>query len=151
MATQLAPAGHHLITLANYQRVDVTRFQHDATDDRSALAALIEHELYGHNHAGGEPGDDPTRHGPYWRDRITVDSFEPVDAAAAERQLRRWANGTAELDREVYGPLRVAKSVYRLRELADHAVHDWGWVLWDFQEFVLAGDGTLTLVVAAVD
>ena len=152
MAPQLAPAGHHFIASANgnHQWIDVTLFTFPSeTDDGEALKALIAHELYGDNHAGGEPGDDPTRHGPYWRDRITADSFEPVDATAAERQLRAWTK--ADLEQEVYEPLKAARTVYRLRDLDDTAVHDWGWVLWDFQEFVLVEDGTLRLVVAAVD
>ncbi|WP_412538712.1 hypothetical protein R8Z50_23010 [Longispora sp. K20-0274] len=153
------------ITFANgtYQWVDITRFRPpaEACEDRCLLGLLIAHDLYGDNHAGGEPGTDPTRHGPYWRDRITPDHFDPDAAATAEPQLRTWAeqyaqlreDTRAELERELYAPLRDATTVYRLRDLGTDAFHDWGGVHDEFHELVLI-DRTanlLTLVVAADD
>lgn len=37
----------------------------------------------------------------------------------------------ADLERELYRSLRAANRVYRLRDLGDDALHDWGWVLWE--------------------
>lgn len=144
MTDQLASAGHTFARLADACGwVDITRFRlPGATDDRAALAALIAHELYGSNHAGGEPGADPERHGPYWRHRITPDSFDRVSAVTAEAELP----ASAELQQH----LRAATRVYRLRDLSE-AVHDWGWVLWEFQEFVLIGPDEVVLVIAAID
>ncbi|WP_442023322.1 hypothetical protein [Nocardia sp. 2YAB30] len=47
----------------------------------------------------------------------------------------------------------ASRAVYRLRDLGESALHDWGWVLWEFQELVLIDRtaGTLALVVAAID
>ncbi len=161
--TQLAHAGHTFVNFSNgtYRWVDITRFRlpDNTSDDRAALAALIEHELYGSDHAGGDPGADPVRHGPYWRDRITPDGFDLIDAGAAESLLYAWSRREEEppeavragLEREVYQPLRAADRVYRLRDLGEGAQHDWGWVLWEFEELVLIGPTDLTLVVAAID
>jgi hypothetical protein len=148
---------------ATYRWVDIKRFAlpAPAPDDASILAALIDHEVYGDNYAGGDPGSDPERHGPYWRDRITPACYDPVDADSVERQVRFWAEQYAplpeqvrpELQREVYGPLHAVDRVYRLRDLGRDAFHDWGWVLGEFHECALIDDarGTLALVVAADD
>jgi hypothetical protein len=143
MRLQAVPAGH---TIARHAGgwVDITRFLlPDDFDDRSVLAALIGHEVYGSNHAGGAPATDPARHGPYWRDHVTPDSFDRVDVSTAEAELP----ACAEVQREVL----AAQRVYRLRELGGEAVHDFGWVLWEFQEFVLLGPREVVLVIAAID
>jgi hypothetical protein len=144
MTHQLAPAGHTFVRLADtHGWVSVTRFRLPGKiDDRSAIAALIEHDLYGSDHAGGEPGADPARHGPYWRALITPDSFDRVDASTAQAEL--------PASTELREHLHTAQRVYRLRDLSE-AVHDWGWVLWEFQEFVLIGQDEVTLVIAAID
>lgn len=127
----------------------------------AGLGLLIADETYGDNYAGGDPGSDPTRHGPYWRDRIAPDSFDPADAATTESHLRGWAEQFAELRqdtraalaRELYEPLQAATAVYRLRDLGQAAFHDWGGVHNEFHELVLIDRATnlLTLVVAADD
>jgi hypothetical protein len=143
MNLQAAPAGHTIVRHANGW-VDITRFTLPGdADDRSVLAALIAHDVYGCDHAGGEPGTDPARHGPYWRDLITPESFERVDVSTAEAELPASA--------EVQQAILAAQRVYRLRELGGEAVHDWGWVLWEFQEFVLIEADEVALVVAAID
>ena len=139
----------------SYQWVWVDRYELDVVDDRAALAAMIDHELFGDNHAGGDPGDDPTRHGPYWRDRIRTADYEPVPADAAESVLRTWAATPPDKVLEdlnaTYRLLHAADRVYRLRDLGEEAQHDWGGVLDTFHEFVLIGPGTLTVVIAGSD
>jgi hypothetical protein len=143
MRLQAAPAGHNIVRHADGW-VDITRFRlPDGADDRSVLAALIEHDVYGCDHAGGEPGSDPARHGPYWREAVTPESFDRVDVSTAVAELP----ACAEVEKEVL----AAHRVYRLRELGGEAIHDWGWVLWEFQEFVLIGADEVVLVVAAID
>lgn len=122
---------------------------------------LISHELYGDDHAGGEAGDNPERHGPYWRDRVTPDCFDFTDAGTEESLLRAWAeqyvpltsDRHVDMDRELYQPLRAADRVYRLRDLGPDACHDWGGVHGEFHELVLFDRTaeTLTVVVAADD
>ncbi|WP_394614475.1 hypothetical protein JNUCC0626_31935 [Lentzea sp. JNUCC 0626] len=141
----------------SYEWVYIDHYDLPAVDDQRALVAMIEHERFGHDYAGGDPGEDTTRHGPYWRDRISVDSYELVEAAAAEAELRAWATGVPHPDwvfdamEGVYRQLHAADRVYRLRDLGEQAQHDWGGVLFEFSEFVLIGAGTLTVVVAGLD
>ncbi|GLY47992.1 hypothetical protein [Lentzea sp. NBRC 102530] len=141
----------------SFEWVWIDHYQLTAVDDQRALAAMIAHERFGDNHAGGDPGDDPTRHGPYWRDRVSLGSYELVEAAAAESELRAWATAVPHPDRVseamrgVYQLLRAADRVYRLRDLGEPAQHDWGGVLFEYSEFVLIGSGTLTVVIAGLD
>ncbi|MGW5559585.1 hypothetical protein ACWER9_20490 [Micromonospora sp. NPDC003944] len=166
MTVTLAHAGHVFLNFANqtFQWVHVNRFELPETDvpDDILVAALISHEWFGDNYATGpEPGGDPERHGPYWRDGITPDCYDRIDAETAERCLRAWAEQFApapahlrpELQREVYQPLPVADRVYRLRELGSAAFHDWGGVHNEFHEFLLIDrvNRTLTQIVAADD
>lgn len=157
--------GDVFVTFNNgtFQWVDIKRFRlaRPAAADRAVLAFLIEHDRYGDDYAGGGPGEDPARHGPYWRTHITAASFEPADAAVEEARLRAWAEQYAklpqhlhtDLDRELYTPLRAADSIYRLRDLGKAALHDWGGVHNQFHELVLINRtaGTITLAVAADD
>ncbi len=147
---------------STYQWVDIQLFRLPVdADDRTILALLIEHERYGYDYAGGDPGQDPTRHGPYWRKRITPDAFAPTDADAEDTQLRTWAEQYAELpdhiraslESALYGPLRAADRVYRLQNLGPAAFHDWGGVHLQFHELVLIDHAaqTLALIVAADD
>lgn len=163
-AGRLVHTDHVFINFANrtYQWVDIQSFRLPEAVDEDAvlLAALIEHERFGNDYAT-RPGDDPERHGPYWRDRITPDCYDLIDAKVAERHLRSWAEQLTpvpehlrpELQREVYQSLRAAGRVYQLRYLGRAAFHDWGGVHNKFHEFVFMdrASRTLTLVVAADD
>ncbi len=70
-------------------------------DDAALLAAVIEHELFGDDHAGGDPGGNPERHGPYWRDRITPACYDPIPSENAEQHLRQWAEQYAPLPKNL--------------------------------------------------
>lgn len=162
---RLMQVDHVFINFKNgtFQWVDIRRFALPApvVDDMSILAMLIDHELYGDDYAGGEPGGNPERHGPYWRDRITPACYDPIDPDAAERRVRVWAEQHApvpdhlqpKLQREMYQPLRTAELVYHLRDLDQAAFHDWGGVHNEFHELVLIdrAAGTVSVVVAADD
>ncbi|MGC4879143.1 hypothetical protein ACLQ26_23150 [Micromonospora sp. DT43] len=144
--------------------MDVKRFGITAIDepDGGLVAALINHEWFGDNYATGpEPGGDPDRHGPYWRERITPDCYDPIDPELAERRLRFWSEQfapvpehlTAELRQEVYQPLRAADGIYLLRDIGPDAFHDWGGVHNEFHEFLLVDrtNQTVVQIVAADD
>ncbi|MCP2342277.1 hypothetical protein [Actinomadura rupiterrae] len=99
------------------QWVDVQHFRLPGpVADRQVLAMLIEHEVYGCDYAGGDPGSDPVRHGPYWRDQITPGAFDRTDATVEQNRLREWAEQYADLpehlrdglERELYTPLHAA-------------------------------------------
>ncbi|SIN41224.1 hypothetical protein [Micromonospora cremea] len=166
MTVQLTYTGHLFINFANqtFQWVHINRFGLPATDepDVALLAALTGHDSFGDNYATGPgPGGDPERHGPYWRDQITPDCYDLIEAGIAERCLRSWAEQFApvpgrvrpELQRAVYQPLHAADRVYQLRDLGPAAFHDWGGVHNDFHEFVLVDrtSRTLAQIVAADD
>lgn len=143
--------------------VDIKRFglRSPSADDATLLQALVRHEQFRDDYAGGGVVADGTRHGPYWLECVTPRSFEPIDAPATVDVLRMWADQygdvpeslQASLDAEVFGRIRRATSRYRLKDLGRGAFHDWGGVHGDFHEFVLI-DRTalgLSLVVAADD
>lgn len=162
---RLVHLAHAFTNFANgtFQWVDLQHFRlpETAGDDGALLASLIAHERFGNNYAGGHPGGDPERHGPYWRERITPACYDPIDAHAAERHLRAWAEQLAplpehlrpDLEAEAYQRLRTADRVYKLRDLGPAAFHDWGGVHTEFHELVLIDrmKRTLTLLVATDD
>jgi hypothetical protein len=139
MSAHLVHAGRVFINFENgtFQWLDIQRFQLPGAviDDAAALAMLVEHGLYGNDYAT-EPGDNPERHGPYWRNRITPDCFGLTDTDTEEVRLRGWTEQFAslpahlrtDLERELYQPLRAADRVYRLCDLGPAAFHDWGGV-----------------------
>ncbi|PTH89062.1 hypothetical protein C9J60_09650 [Streptomyces sp. A244] len=137
------------------------RFSAEAGDDRGVLAALIEHEQFRDDYAGGGVLPDGPRHGPYWLRSITPDLYEPMSQEKAVQILREWVDPLwdvptaleADLQREVFARLAAAGGIYCLSDLGDEAIHDWGRVHDHFHEFVLIdrSAGRVTLIVAADD
>ncbi|MEW2458359.1 hypothetical protein [Streptomyces albus] len=133
----------------------------ESAGDQGLLAALIGHEQFRDDYAGGGVMPEGTRHGPYWRRLITADLYEPVSQEKAVEILREWvgprrevpAGLEAELQREVFARLAAADGIHYLGELGDEALHDWGGVHEFFHEFVLIdrSAGRLALIVAADD
>ena len=161
---RLAHIDHMFINFKNgtFQWVDIqrSRLTDEADDDGTLLAALIDHKLFGDDHAGGDAGDNPERHGPYWRELITPASYELIHTGDAEQHLRQWAEQHAPLmaDRladmeQVYRLLHTTQRAHRLRDLGPDAFHDWGGVHGEFHELVLVDrqNMTLSVVVAADD
>ncbi|MFC8717757.1 hypothetical protein [Kitasatospora sp. NPDC057198] len=142
--------------------VDLKSFRFPAgSPDRDLLAALVAHEQFRDDYAGG--GVDPAgiRHGCYWLDRITPAAYRPVTHGAADQVLREWADQygrltqslEAALDASPRAVLGSADRLYLLPELGSDTWHDWGRVHEDFHEFVAVDDDrrVLTLLVAADD
>ncbi|MFF7756063.1 hypothetical protein ACFZCP_44325 [Streptomyces sp. NPDC007971] len=146
-----------------FRWVDIKRlrFSAGALDDRGLLAALIGHEQFRDDYAGGGVLPGGPRHGPYWLRLITPDLYGPISQEKAVQILRErvdplWDVPTeleADLQREVFDRLAAADGIYYLSELGDEAIHDWGRVHDYFHEFVLIdrSAGQITLVVAADD
>ncbi|WP_249374859.1 hypothetical protein [Streptomyces sp. I05A-00742] len=132
-----------------------------ATTDAALLAALVRHEQFRDDYAGGGVDPQGTRHGPYWLARVSPEAYEPVGEEDAVRVLRTWTDQfgevpdtlEADLRREVFDRVTAASSLHHLPDLGDDAFHDWGGVQIDFHEFVLIdrSAGLLTLLVAADD
>ncbi|MFJ7158168.1 hypothetical protein ACIQUQ_24975 [Streptomyces sp. NPDC101118] len=129
--------------------------------DRELLAALIGHEQFRDDYMGGGVLPDGPRHGPFWLRLVTPEAYGAVDAEAAARVLREWADRfgpvPAELEedlrREVFDRLGAADGVHVLSGLGRDAHHDWGPVHGEFHEFVVVdrAAGRVTLLVAADD
>ncbi|MEU8529332.1 MULTISPECIES: hypothetical protein [Streptomyces] len=146
-----------------YRWVDVKRLRMPAAAlaDRALLAALIGHEQFRDDYAGGGVTSDGTRHGPYWLSRVTPEAYEHVGADEAARSLWEWANQyetvpaglAAELRREAIDRWVAADRVYRLSGLGEEDFHDWGGVHGEFHEFVAVDRkaGRVTVLVAADD
>ncbi|WP_327589040.1 hypothetical protein OHA25_20015 [Nonomuraea sp. NBC_00507] len=146
-----------------YRWIDLKRFEllSPSCDDTLLLDALIKHDQFRDDYAGG--GVDPlgTRHGPYWLSNITTDAYEPVDEMTAIDVLRSWASQYGGLPRqveevlnhEVYALIRAATSRYRLKGLGRSEFHDWGGVHTEFHELIVVDRASrnLTLIIAADD
>ncbi|WP_326658992.1 hypothetical protein [Streptomyces sp. NBC_00385] len=146
-----------------YRWVDIKhlRLPAESVGGRELLAALIGHEQFRNDYAGGGVLTDGTRHGPYWLELVTPDAYEAVSRKECAHTLWGWANQfgdvpsklNADLQQEVFDRLAAADHVHYLNGLGDGAVHDWGGVHEDFHEFVLVdrSAGRISLVVAADD
>ena len=146
-----------------FRWVDLKRFclPRPAQSDTQILDALIGHDHFRDDYAGGGVDRVGTRHGPYWLDRISADAYEPVDETTATYLLDFWAGQYGELpqalkvalDRDVHALVRAATSRYCLKALGEGALHDWGGVHGEFHELVVIDRTTssLALIVAADD
>ncbi|MFJ9776387.1 hypothetical protein ACIRVF_34995 [Kitasatospora sp. NPDC101157] len=136
------------------------RFPRDCRDPE-LLTAVVTHEEFRDDYAGGGVGPDGLRHGPYWLGAVSLDGYQPVSRDKAALVLKEWANqygslpGSLEdaLDATLRMTVSSASRLYCLRDLGSGAFHDWGGVHGDFHEFVAIDDNrqVLTLLVAADD
>ncbi|WP_354638421.1 hypothetical protein [Kitasatospora camelliae] len=147
-----------------YRWVHLKRFHLPAEvpDDRSLLAAMIEHPEFRDTYDGAGLWQEP-RHGQWWSHHITPDTYRAVDEATASATIRTWADAgwtTAipdTLDRRlrdaVHTPIQQATGRYALGPLPEGARHDYGPIHAQFHELVLIDRtlGTLLLLVAADD
>ncbi len=128
---------------------------------REPLAALIGHEQFRNDYAGGGVLAEGARHGPYWLSQVTPDAYEAVSREESAHVLWRWARRFGDvpaklrldLQQKVFDSLAAADQIHCLSGLGDEAVHDWGRVHEEFHEFVLIdrSAGRITLLVAADD
>jgi hypothetical protein len=148
----------------SYGWVHMKRFRlPPGVTSQTALQLLLGHVRYRDFYTGANPHEEPSEreHGRYWLDRITTDSFEPVDEEAALNTIAAFVaavgavgpNVVASLESTVYPLIRAMPVRFRLRDLGDEDVHEWGWVLAHFNELVLVDPsaGQLALLVAATD
>ncbi|MFI0943274.1 hypothetical protein [Streptomyces sp. NPDC021020] len=150
-----APMGH------GFRWVDAKYLRPPAgpASDRELLAAVVAHEQYRDDYAGGGVDPEGTRHGPYRLASVTPDAYEPLTGERGAQILRAWlgpgipAELSADLHRDVFAPLTAADSVHHLRALGNEHFHDWGGVHGEFHEFVLVDRAAarVTLLVAADD
>ena len=128
-----------------------------------ALRQLLEHARYRDHYTSEDSHehDSESLHGPYELRHIEADSFELVDEQQAIDLVRGFTRAYGdpgvevldEIDRVVYPVIRGSGVRYRLRDLGQEALHDFGWVLRDFTELVLIdpANNREVLLVAAID
>lgn len=146
-----------------FRWVDIKRLRlpGESVEARELLTALIGHEQFRDDYAGGGVLAEGSRHGPYWLRLVTPDVYGTVSREESAHVLWGWvtqfgdvpAKLEADLHREVFNRLPPADHIYYLNELGDEAIHDWGRVHEYFHEFVLIdrSAGRITLLVAADD
>ncbi|TDP96266.1 hypothetical protein EV186_104250 [Labedaea rhizosphaerae] len=159
--------GGQLINFANstFQWINIKLFGSagELPADRDVLARVLADPRYRDSYAGGGEADAAPIHGPFRLDAITVDSFEPADAATEIATLGEWAQRYAPLpeavaeqvETEVYQRIRAATARYRLRNLGEDQFHEWGFAIDNngFHELVLIDRPcrSVALVVASDD
>lgn len=148
---------------ANHARrwLDIKRFSMPDAGDARLLRALMGHEQFRDDYAGGGVEAGGLRHGPYWLRNISPAAYARTDERDADATLRDWAAQfgplpaalSARLEREVHPLVSGATGRYRLSDLGHEAFHDWGGVHGDFHELVLIDRPArlLSLLVAADD
>ncbi|MER5897037.1 hypothetical protein [Streptomyces sp. NPDC001876] len=173
MQNELTHEGSTFINFRNYtfldsrspafRWVDIKRLRSPgrADGDAELLAALIEHEQFRDDYAGGGVLPAGLRHGPYWVSAVSPEVYEVIGREKGDRILWAWANQfedvpadlATDLQREVFDRMAAAEQIYYLSKLGDEALHDWGGVHSDFHEFVLINrsEGQVVLLVAADD
>ncbi|MFF4342674.1 hypothetical protein ACFY00_22420 [Kitasatospora sp. NPDC001540] len=127
--------------------------------DAALLAALVAHEQFRDDYAGGGVEPEGLRHSPYWLHEVGPGAYLPVGRAEAARTLAEWAGDglpdslEAALDATLRTVVDSADRRYRLPDLGADAFHDWGGVHGEFHEYVAVDDDrrVLTLLVAADD
>lgn len=146
-----------------YRWVDIKhlRIPAELGEAQELLAALIGHEQFRDDYAGGGVLSEGSRHGPYRLSLVTPDVYETVSREKSTHILWGWVNKfgdmpgrlEADLQQEVFDRLAAAEHIYYLSGFGDEAIHDWGRVHEDFHEFVLIdrSAGRITLLVAADD
>jgi hypothetical protein len=113
--------------------------------------AYLRSNSFGTSFVGPELEDAPELHGPFWRTSITADDFQVIDSDSfyAQIQSARQPEGFAEpVDEEQWSAVENLISklepqyqwviMLRLTEKDVDKLHDWGFVLDIFREFILA-------------
>lgn len=146
-----------------YRWVDLKhlRCPAESGEAQELLSALIGHEQFRDDYAGGGVLPEGSRHGPYRLRLVAPDVYEAVSRERSAYVLWGWVNQfgdvpaelEADLQEEVFDRLAMADHIYYLSGLGDEAIHDWGRVHEYFHEFVLVdrSAGRITLLVAADD
>lgn len=145
-----------------YRWVDVRSFGIPrGAQDGELLTALVAHEQFRDDYAGGGVDPGGIRHGPYWLRHVTAHAYRAVGKAEALSTIRDWVDQYGPvpesleeaLASQVFDAVDSATSCYRLRDLGSRAFHDWGGVHADFHEYVAVDRerALVKLVVAADD
>ncbi|MGQ4601049.1 hypothetical protein [Nocardia sp. R6R-6] len=142
-----------------FQWIDLKKFDLSAvaSDDKSILNALIASDEFKDDYVGGGVDPQGTRHGPYWLDRISADSYRLVGESTVVGILEKWVGRCGNAPRQLqesighqlFSPASAASSRYVLDDLGKSATNDYGDIHIEFHEIVLI-DRTAQSVLLAV-
>ena len=144
-----------------YRWVKTKTFRLGNETATAALDALVTDARYRDHYTSPDSETDAAIHGPYRLEAVTVEAFYEVTPETARREIQEWLDlyGPVQPE-EIHGDwafmetrLTSATDIYRLRDLGESALHEFGWILRDFREFVAVDTNSLQLhlVVAAGD
>ena len=143
----------------SYRWIEIRRFAcHRHASDEEILAGLIGHARYRDDFLSPDPREVETVHGPYRAAEISPSSFERSDQNQAAAVVEEFCgldkspprpDVRERIDRDVLLALQNYRC-YRLKALP-HAIHEYGSVLWEFRELVAINNGSVLLVVMAID
>jgi hypothetical protein len=146
-----------------FQWIDIKMFHLAVFDagDQDILDAVIHSVEFRDDYVGGGVDPNGNVHGPYWLDRITANSYVPVDTEAVLSSIHDWTRhcGTLPsqlqkfLNEKVTMPIQSAASRYELVDLDKSAKNDYADIHNEYHEFVLINRsaGHVALLVATDD
>ncbi|MEU4126757.1 hypothetical protein [Streptomyces virginiae] len=94
------------------------RFPADYDEAQELLSALIGHEQFRDDYAGGGVLPEGSRHGPYWLRLVVPDVYEAVSRERSADILWGWVNQFGEVPGELEADLQ--EEVFDRLALADH-------------------------------
>ncbi|MET7773693.1 hypothetical protein [Nocardia sp. NPDC005366] len=129
--------------------------------DWSILEALIAHAEFPDDYVGGGIDLEGLRHGPYWRARISPETYRQIEVQSALDVLESWLAGCgeipapleSEITRQIRDPIRTVTSCYLLGQLDSSASNDYADIHIEFHEFVAINrtENSVLLIVATDD
>ncbi|MEV6138788.1 hypothetical protein AB0L63_22535 [Nocardia sp. NPDC051990] len=151
-------SGRHRFRWVDSKKFELLRSD---LDDSSVLGALIAHPQFPDDYVGGGIDREGLRHGPYWLNRISPNTYQKVDNATVVDVFDQWISGCGiipeslqiEIDRQVLDPVRAATVCYLLRKLDNTAANDYADIHNEFHEIVLIDRAArrVLLIVATDD
>jgi hypothetical protein len=146
-----------------FRWIDTKRFELLVPEwsDWSILDALIANSEFPDDYVGGGVDLEGLRHGPYWRARISPETYRQIEVLSALNVFEDWLAGCgeipallgSEITRQIRNPIRTATSCYLLEELDSSASNDYADIHIEFHEFVAINriEKSVLLIVATDD
>jgi hypothetical protein len=123
------------------------------------IAAYLNSKYFGTSFVGQELDDAPTLHGAFWRTSVEANDFQVIDSVTFDAQIQciRQPEGFSEpVNKEQWSAVENLVSklehqyqwliMLRLTEEDEDKLHDWGFVLTIFREFILANPNSENVV-----
>lgn len=119
-------------------------------DNKSILQALLKHKSYRQGYISPYDPNGPDEgpiHGPYSLDKLSVDNYKQVSWQDFTSTLNHWithpdySTPSDEDKQRLFSYLSSIQQgdvvVFKLEQSRDNAEHELGWILFEFEEFVI--------------